>query len=468
VNGADHRSTLVFSQYYIDCLSQASYLVGDAATGRAVVIDPRRDVSDYLADAQHDGLTIVGSICTHFHADFVSGHLELAAATGAWIGFGKAAVDQAEYEIRPLVDGERIVLGDVALEILETPGHTPESICVLVYEHLDDEVAWGVLTGDTLFVGDVGRPDLLASAGLSADTLSRWLFDSVHHKLMGLPDAVRLFPGHGAGSACGKNLSTERQSTIGDQRVFNYACQPMTEDAFVELASVGQPLAPDYFAYDVALNQRTRTLFDGEADLAVLTAAEVEHAVTRGAVVLDARESAAFATGHRPGSINVPADGRLAETAGTILAPDTPLVVVAPEREREVVMRLARVGFDTVIGAADLVDLAAHGPWQVSQRLTGAELDAVLRDDPDVVALDVRSDTERESGFIPGSLHIPLPLVPHRLAEIPPGRVVVYCASGRRSSVVASVLRAGGRTDVTDLADGFDEWQAAHARSAVG
>ncbi len=208
-----------FTQYYLDCLSQASYLIADEVTGQAVVVDPRRDVAEYLEDARANGLTIVGIINTHFHADFLSGHLELARETGAWIGYGAAA--KPEFEVRALEDGARISLGDVVLEIMATPGHTPESISVLVHEHADDEVAYGVLTGDALFIGDVGRPDLLASVGVTADELGRMLYDSVQHKLMSLPDEVRVFPAHGAGSACGKNLSTEKQSTIGEQRRFN-------------------------------------------------------------------------------------------------------------------------------------------------------------------------------------------------------------------------------------------------------
>ncbi|MEI2828030.1 MAG: MBL fold metallo-hydrolase [Dermatophilaceae bacterium] len=210
------ETPVYFAQYYLDCLSQASYLIGDETTGQAVVVDPRRDVQEYLDDAAAHGLRIVGVINTHFHADFVSGHLELAHETGAWIGYGDAA--QPDFTARALADGERISLGEVTLEIMATPGHTPESISVLVFERAGDETAYGVLTGDALFIGDVGRPDLLASVGVTADELGRQLYHSIQTKLMGLPDAVRVFPAHGAGSACGKNLSTERQSTIGEQR----------------------------------------------------------------------------------------------------------------------------------------------------------------------------------------------------------------------------------------------------------
>ncbi|UFN97692.1 MBL fold metallo-hydrolase [Micromonospora aurantiaca] len=251
---------MLFTQYYLDCLSQASYLIADDRTGRAVLVDPRRDIDEYLTDAKAHGLTIEGVVNTHFHADFLAGHLEVAAATGAWIGYGSRA--ETEYPSRKLADGERISLGDVTLEIMETPGHTPESISVLVYERADDPVPYGVLTGDALFIGDVGRPDLLASFGVTAEELGRMLYHSVQHKLMGLPDEVRVFPAHGAGSACGKNLSTERQSTIGEQRRTNYACAPMSEERFLALVTGGQPAAPGYFAFDAVLNRKARELFD--------------------------------------------------------------------------------------------------------------------------------------------------------------------------------------------------------------
>ena len=213
--------SMKFTQYYLDCLSQASYLIGDESTGRAIVVDPRRDIDEYVRDAAADGLTIELVIETHFHADFLSGHLELAAATGAEIGFSSVA--ETEFPSRKLVDGERISLGDVQLEIRHTPGHTPESISIVVSEHADDEVPYGVLTGDALFIGDVGRPDLLASLGYTRDELADKLYDSLHGQLLTLPDATRVYPAHGAGSACGKNLSTETWSTMGEQRVNNYA-----------------------------------------------------------------------------------------------------------------------------------------------------------------------------------------------------------------------------------------------------
>jgi glyoxylase-like metal-dependent hydrolase (beta-lactamase superfamily II) len=235
---------MIFQQYYLQCLSHASYLIGDQTTGGAVVVDPQRDVAQYLADARANGLRIELVIETHFHADFVSGHLELAEVTGATIAFGAAAAGRTEFPIRALRSGERISLGEVTLEVRSTPGHTPESVSVVVYERPEDTVPYGVLTGDTLFIGDVGRPDLLSAVGVTASDLGRQLYRSLHTQLLTLPDETRVYPAHGAGSACGKNLSTETVSTIGEQRRNNYALQPMSEDAFVEVVTQGQPTGP--------------------------------------------------------------------------------------------------------------------------------------------------------------------------------------------------------------------------------
>jgi len=454
-----------FTQHYLDCLSQASYLIGDETTGQAVVVDPRRDIADYLSDAADHGLRIIGVINTHFHADFLSGHLEMAQATGAWIGYGQGA--HAEFQIRSLADGERITLGEVTLEIMHTPGHTPESISVLVYEHPDDDIAYGVLTGDALFIGDVGRPDLLASIGVTADELGHQLYDSIQRKLMSLPDTVRVFPAHGAGSACGKNLSTEKQSTIGEQRLFNYACQPMNEADFVALVTAGQPPAPDYFVYDAVLNRKDRAVYDAEQPLAALDTAAILTAIAGGAVVVDARDAQDFAAGHLTGALNVPADGRFAETAGMILQPADDVVVMAPDGgAQEVAVRLARIGFDHVMGyLPDVEAFLTANPELTSRasRLTPRQL-AEASTSPDApVVVDVRNGAERDAGFILGSLHIPLAQLHQRIHEIPTDRpVVTYCAGGWRSSVAASMLRRQGNPDVSDLLGGFAAWTATH------
>ncbi|MCC9740036.1 rhodanese-like domain-containing protein [Streptomyces sp. MNU89] len=452
---------MFFAQYYLDCLSQASYMVADETSGKAVVVDPRRDVTEYVADAQDRGFTIVGVINTHFHADFIAGHLELADRTGAWIGYGQRA--ETEYESRKLADGERISLGDVTLQIMETPGHTPESVSVLVYEHAGDEVPYGVLTGDALFIGDVGRPDLLASIGVTADELGRMLYDSVHNKLMALPDEVRVFPAHGAGSACGKNLSTQRQSTIGEQRATNYACAPMGEDQFLAVVTAGQPSAPGYFVYDAILNRKSHELFDPSTTAPSLSVEEFLARRDAGAVIVDGRDPQEFAAGHLRGSVNVPADGRFAEQAGSVVAPDAEIIVVAPEdREEELVTRLARIGFDHVAGylrdpEGVFPGLAAE--MTQASRVTADELRKVLASGQAPVVVDVRGGGEREEGFIEGSLHIPLAELAKRQDEIPADRpVVVHCAGGHRSSIGASLLRHAGREDVSDLLGGYGAW----------
>ena len=456
---------MIFTQYYLDCLSQASYLIGDETTGQAVVVDPRRDVREYLDDAQARGLRIVGVINTHFHADFVSGHLELARETDAWVGYSEAA--QADFPVRHLADGERVYLGDVTLEVMTTPGHTPESISVLVFEHADDEVAYGVLTGDALFIGDVGRPDLLASVGVTADQLGRMLYASVQHKLMSLPDAVRVFPAHGAGSACGKNLSTERQSTIGEQRALNYACQPMSEAEFLEVVTAGQPAAPAYFVYNATLNKRGRGLRDVDATVPALTGEQVEAAIARGARVHDARDVQEFAAGHLRGSVNVPVDGRMAETVGMVFAPDDDIVVIAPDgEEQEVATRFARIGYDRVLGYVadpEAYFLTHQDDVARASRLTVHEV-AEATSRGGVQLLDIRNAGELEAGGVPGAMHIPLAELSRRADELDPGRpVVVYCAGGWRSSVGASLLRAKGVADVSDLLGGYAAWDRAHA-----
>lgn len=457
---------MLFTQYYLDCLSQASYLIADDTTGRAVLVDPRRDIDEYLTDARACGLSIEGVINTHFHADFLAGHLEVAAATGAWIGYGHRA--ETEYPSRKLTDGERISLGDVTLEIMETPGHTPESISILVHEHATDPVPYGVLTGDALFIGDVGRPDLLASLGVTADDLGRMLYDSVQRKLMGLPDEVRVFPAHGAGSACGKNLSTERQSTIGEQRRTNYACAPMSEEQFLALVTGGQPAAPGYFAFDAVLNRKARELFDHTRTPRPLGTVEFARARSEGAVVVDARDPREFAAGHVRGAINIPADGRFAETAGSVIAPDREVLVVAPQdREEEIVVRLARIGFDHVAGylrEPEGAFLEMVADMARASRVTATELRAALDSATAPLVLDVRNAGERERGAVDGSLHIPLAELPRRLDEVPADRpVVVHCAGGYRSSVAASLLRNAGRADVSDLLGGYGAWQGLHA-----
>jgi len=461
---------MIFTQHYLACLSHASYLIGDETTGRAVVVDPLRDVDIYVGEAAEHGLHIERVIETHIHADFLSGHLELAAATGAVISYGDGAA--VEFPIEPVRDGQLLSLGDVTLEILATPGHTPESICVAVYEHPGDSVPYGVLTGDTLFVGDVGRPDLLAAAGLSADTLARKLYRSLHDKLLKLPDDTRVFPAHGAGSACGKQLSSETSSTIGEQRQTNYALQKMNEDHFVAVVTEGQPVRPHYFEFDAYRNRELRPLLDEQAP-SLLEIDDVCKRGDAGAVLLDSREPADYASGHLRGAVNVGLQGRFAEWAGDLLSPDRDIVLVGdPAVALESKIRLARVGYDRVVGQLrDLAEVFARRPdlVETSSRLTIEQLAELRGLEPSLQLVDVRSPAETAGGTIPGAREIPLPALTDSIAGLDrTAPVVVYCASGYRSVVAASVLRVSGFEDVSDVVGGFGAWQTAGLPSSRG
>jgi glyoxylase-like metal-dependent hydrolase (beta-lactamase superfamily II)/rhodanese-related sulfurtransferase len=447
---------VVIRQLYLGCLSQASYLVGDAGTGRAIVVDPRRDTDEILTAARDAGLAIELIVETHFHADFLSGHLELAAVTGAEIGVGDAGT--TEFASRPLRDGDVIDLGGVQVEVVHTPGHTPESVSLLVRPAAGaDPVA--VLTGDALFIGDVGRPDLLSSAGVTADELGADLYRSMQ-RLLELPDSTLVLPAHGAGSSCGKALSSETVSTIGEQRHTNHALQPMSSDEFVALVTADQPAAPAYFGYDAGLNRRARPLLDEHETLPVLELPAVDAAVTGGAVVVDVRSADEFARGHLAGSLNVSLGGRFAEWAGSVIAPDTPVVLVGDDDAvGEARLRLGRIGFDSVIGALDDIDaaLVAH-PERAGRlsRLPACELvdrRAVLGDRLQLV--DVRNPGEASAAPVPGARPIPLAALRDHLGRLDRhAPVVLFCAGGTRSAIASSVLRAAGFADVSDVLGG--------------
>lgn len=457
-----------FRQYQLSCLSVFSYLIGDASTGRAVVVDPQRDISQYLADAEAQGLRIERVFETHFHADFLSGHLELAAVTGAVVSYGVGA--ETDFPVETLADGQRLSLGEVVLEVRATPGHTPESISIVVFER-DGSDPWGVLTGDALFVGDVGRPDLLASAGWTSEQLARRLFQSLHGKLMTLPDSTRVFPAHGAGSACGKHMASATASTIGEQRTTNYALAPMSEDDFVTAVTEGQPVVPPYFSFAADANRRAHDLLDDHHPPAVLDAASLQQCVRDGALLIDTRAPEAFASAHVRGSINVPLDSRFAEYAGDVARPGQPIVVVAdPGRETEARVRLARIGFDRVEGAiidvehllADQLQLAV-----AASRVTAGDLATWRADAPDLQVVDVRNPAEHEQGAIPGARSLPLPTLLDAVGTLDPAApTVVYCASGVRSSIAASLLRAKGFARVADLLGGYAAWEASRSSAA--
>ena len=391
------RMSMVFKQFYLDCLSQASYLIGDTSTGRAVVVDPTRDVQQYLDSAEQHGLSIELVLETHFHADFLSGHLELANATGGKVGFG--AVAQPEFPARLFQDGERYSLGNVILEIRHTPGHTPESISIVVFESPDAAVPYGVLTGDTMFIGDVGRPDLLVSVGRTADELGKDLYSSLRDKLLTLPDETRVFPAHGAGSACGKNLSTETQSTIGEQRRDNYALQFKDVDSFVAAVTEGQLPAPEYFAFDAKRNKQARDLLDEHTPPTQMKIPDAFNARDRGVQLVDTRDSQFFSTGHLRGSVNVGLQGRYAEYAGSVIRPDEEIILITePGYELEAKIRLARIGYDHVVGWASVDELVDH-PTLVDKasRLTPRQFADRTQSIADLQIVDVRRRIQDQS-----------------------------------------------------------------------
>ncbi len=462
---------MIFEQHYLDCLSQASYFIGDESTGRAVVVDPRRDIAPYIESAAEHNMSIEKVIETHFHADFLSGHLELAAATGAEIAYGSKA--ETEFESQKLDHGQRISLGQVELEIRHTPGHTPESISVVIYENADDETPYGVLTGDTLFIGDVGRPDLLSSKGVTSEELASMLYDSLHEQLMTLPDATRVYPAHGAGSACGKSLSTDTSSTIGEQRVGNYAVAPMSKDEFIQAVTEGQTAPPAYFAFDAMLNRELRPLLDEQAAPVGLSLEEVIAHQRRGAVVLDTRDPVEFAGGHLVGSVNIGMAGRYAEFAGGVLQPGAPIVLVTDsDMEREAKNRLARIGFDSVVGhLANPTEALANAPEEVkrSSRVDVAGLQSAIGNVDDLQLVDIRQPGETEGGIIPGAITIPLTRLNERLASLDASKpTIVYCAGGYRSSIAASRMALAGFGDISDLLGGYGAWQAAQTPATSG
>ena len=457
---------MILKQFFLNCLAHASYLVGDAQAGTAAVVDPQRDIDQYLAFADEHGLHIKHVILTHFHADFVAGHLELRDRAGAAIYLGASAA--AEYPFTPLKEGDAIECGDVRLQALETPGHTAESISILVYDlSANAEAPHAVLTGDTLFVGDVGRPDLRVALGWSAADLGGMLYDSLHTKLLPLPDATLIYPAHGAGSLCGKALSQETVSTMGEQRRFNYALQPMGKEAFVELVTADQPDAPPYFTYDAVLNTKERQTLDEalSRELTPLTVGQVQELQAREVQVLDTREPTEFASAHLAGSLNIGLDGQFATWAGTVLDHNHRIVIIAdPGREREAALRLGRIGFDRVAGFLENGMLSLHDRSDLTEsteRLSPQLAAAQTTSEEPPLLIDVRTPNEYGMKHVTGSLNVPLSRLAQWDGPLADRRVVVLCAGGYRSSIAASMLRRLGIDGVSEVAGGLAAWEAA-------
>ena len=456
---------MILDQYYLSCLSHASYLVADESSKIAAVVDPQRDIDQYLADAHEKGLTIKYVILTHFHADFLAGHIELRDKAGAEIVMARRA--RAEFKVRHVGDGERIVLGpNVVLECLETPGHTPEGLSVLVYDNQKDaNTPYAILTGDTLFVGDVGRPDLLASIGVTADELADMLYESIHDKIVKLPDATLVYPAHGAGSMCGKNLGQELHSTIGEQKRFNYAMRPMSREAFKAIVTADQPEAPDYFVHDAILNRQERPALETSIQSAIkpIPLEKVLEMAKTGAQLLDVREGLDFAGAHLAGSINIALKGKYATWAGSMLNAKEPIVVIGDaDQVEEAVMRLGRIGFDNTAGYLEggMMALENHPELQSKiKRITAQDLADMLAGPEKPFVLDVRSEKEHTSGHITGSVNIPLVHLEENLARLPKtGPLVVHCEGGYRSAIATGLLQKHGFNNVLDLVGGYKAW----------
>lgn len=453
---------MYFQPYYLGCLAHASYLLG-GSNGAAVVIDPRRDVDEYLQDAANAGLKIAYVIETHLHADFVSGHVELAKRTGAQILMG--ADSGAGFAHRGMRDGEKLSLGDLTLTFLSTPGHTPEGVTILAEG--EDRPA-RLFTGDTLFLGDVGRPDLVGAKGLTSEQMAKMLYASLREKILPLPGATEIWPAHGAGSACGKNLSDDRVSTLDVQKAMNVPLKLALEGdeaGFVAYAVEGLGAPPAYFFHDAARNKAGGASVDEILSAArPLTPAEVEELSEDGVLVLDTRATGAFKTGHVPGAIEVQLDGNFAPYVGAVLPPTGPIVVVAePGREREALTRLIRVGYENLVGWLDGgMDAwkTAGGELAVAGTLEPKDLKALLSVEAAPTVLDVRTSGEWAGGHIDGAVHVPLAELTDRLGTVPRGPLAVICGSGYRSAIAVSILLRHGIRDAVDVPGGWKAYTA--------
>ncbi len=451
---------MYFQQFYLGCLAHASYMFG--SKGEAVVVDPQRDVEIYLEAAQKNGLAIRHIFETHLHADFVSGHKELAQRTGAKIYVGAAA--GAKFEHVSLYDGFELPVGSLCISVKETPGHTPESVCLVLTDCEHGDEPWAVFTGDTLFIGDVGRPDL--SPTHSPQELADMMYDSLHRKLMSLPDKTVVYPAHGAGSLCGRNMRAESSSTIGTERLTNWALQIKTREDFVAQMTSNLPVRPEYFAQDAAINREGAPALTELPALTPISPAELQSQIAQGVTAVDVRHQDEFAAGHVPNSISIPLGGQFAAWAGAMLGLSARPVLIGASDEQvsEARLRLARVGIEDVAGYLDggiAAWKAAGLPLAQVPQLTVHELKSHL-DKRALHVLDVRREAEWNAGHIEDASWHPLDNFKRALPALDrDARVAVHCKGGYRSMIACSILQRAGHANIINVVGGFDAWEKA-------
>lgn len=446
---------MYIEQLYTGCLAEAAYYI--ESNGEAAVIDPLRETSPYLELAKKRNARIKYVFETHFHADFVSGHIDLAKATGAKLIFGPTA--KPGYASYVAEDGERFELGDIEIKVLHTPGHTMESTTFLLMDENGKEHA--IFTGDTLFIGDVGRPDLAVKSDLTKEDLAGMLYDSLHAKILTLPDDVIVYPAHGAGSQCGKNLSDETVSTVGKQRLMNYALQPMSREQFVEVVTEGLLEPPKYFPENARINREGYNDIEKilERNLKALSLEEFENAVNNGAVILDTRHPDLYESGSIRYSLNIGLDGQYAVWVGSLIDIDQPLVLITEDgKEYESILRLARVGYENVLGYLKGGIQAWSNSGKAIQKIKSTRPESMMEYvNQGYTVLDVRRTSETESEHFEGSKNIPLVDFQDKMGQLDPeGKYLVHCAGGYRSMIAASILKAGGFKDIVNVYEGFD------------
>jgi hydroxyacylglutathione hydrolase len=452
---------MYFEQFYLGCLAHASYMM--ASEGEAIVVDPQRDVEIYLKAAETNQVSIRHIFETHLHADFVSGHRELAARTGAQIYIGAQA--GATFPHVDVHDGFRLQVGKISIAALETPGHTAESICLVIADEEKSPVPWAVLTGDTLFLGDVGRPDL--SKQYTPVQLAEMLYDSLHGKILKLADKVLVYPAHGAGSLCGRNMRAERVSTIGTERLTNYALQIKSREEFVRQLTSNLPARPEYFLQDAEINRTGASALSDLAVLSPIEPAELNTLLAEGAIALDVRSGEQFAAGHVPGSVNIALSGQFASWAGALLGlAARPVLIGEAEQDlSEARMRLARVGLEDARGYLQGGVEAWSGaglPLATVEEVTVDGLSEQLRNE-NLQVLDVRREPEWEAGHVGGAVWWPLDnfkVAPPEIDRDVP--IAVHCKSGYRSMIACSLLQRAGFQNVINVVGGFDAWQQAN------